>query len=72
MGKAKKIIAGVLVVAVAGTGIGAGLMQLRKNSQKEVEVTPVSGPDYHIRLQSVFCYFHITVFYNVKFLQFFG
>ena len=43
MGKAKKIIAGVLVVAVAGTGIGAGLMQLRKNSQKEVEVTPVSG-----------------------------
>ena len=33
MGKAKKIIAGVLVVAVAGTGIGAGLMQLRKNSQ---------------------------------------
>ena len=29
MGKAKKIIAGVLVVAVAGTGIGAGLMQLR-------------------------------------------
>ena len=30
MGKAKKIIAGVLVLAVAGTGIGAGLMQLRK------------------------------------------
>ncbi len=43
MGKVKKIIAGVLVVAVAGTGIGAGLMQLRKNSQKEVGVTPVSG-----------------------------
>ena len=36
MGKVKKIIAGVLVVAVAGTGITAGLMQLKKNSQKTV------------------------------------
>ena len=43
MGKVKKILAGVLVVAVAGCGISAGLMQLRKSSQKTVNVTPVSG-----------------------------
>ena len=43
MGKAKKILAGVLVVAIAGCGITAGLMQLKKNSQKTVNVTPVSG-----------------------------
>ena len=43
MGKVKKIIGGVLVVAVAAGGISAGLMQLRKNSQKTVQVTPVSG-----------------------------
>ena len=43
MGKVKKILAGVLVVAVAGCGISAGLMQLRKSSQKTVDVTPVSG-----------------------------
>ena len=49
MGKVKKIIAGVLVVAVAGTGITAGLMQLKKNSQKTVSVTSVSGllQDYY-------------------------
>lgn len=43
MKKIKKIIAVVLVLAVAGTGIGAGLMQLRKKSQKSVNVTAVSG-----------------------------
>lgn len=43
MGKVKKIIAGVLAVAVAGTGIGAGLMRLKNNSQKTVNVTPVTG-----------------------------
>lgn len=43
MGKVKKILAGVLVVAVAGSGITAGLMQLKKNSEKTVSVTPVSG-----------------------------
>lgn len=43
MGKIKKIFAGVLVVAIAGSGITAGLMQLKKNSQKTVAVTPVSG-----------------------------
>ena len=49
MGKVKKIIAGVLVVAVAGTGITAGLMQLKKNSQKTVSVTSVRGllQDYY-------------------------
>ena len=49
MGKVKKIIAGVLVVAVAGSGITAGLMQLKKNSQKTVSVTSVSGllQDYY-------------------------
>ncbi|MDD7218961.1 MAG: hypothetical protein PUI16_03055 [Clostridia bacterium] len=43
MKKIKRIIAVVLALAVAGTGIGAGLMQLRKKSQKSVNVTPVSG-----------------------------
>ena len=43
MGKVKKILAGVLVVVIAGSGITAGLMQLKKNSQKTVAVTPVSG-----------------------------
>ena len=36
MGKVKKILAGVLVVVIAGSGITAGLMQLKKNSQKTV------------------------------------
>ena len=36
MGKVKKIIAGVLVVAVAGTGITAGLMQLKKNKFRNI------------------------------------
>ena len=39
MGKVKKILAGVLVVVIAGSGITAGLMQLKKNSQKTVAVT---------------------------------
>lgn len=43
MGKSRKIITGILVVALAGTGIGAGLMQMKKNSVKTVNVTPVSG-----------------------------
>ena len=43
MGKVKKILAGVLAVVLAGCGITAGLMQLKKNSQKTVDVTPVSG-----------------------------
>ncbi len=43
IGKVKKILAGVLVVVIAGSGITAGLMQLKKNSQKTVAVTPVSG-----------------------------
>ena len=43
MGRAKKILAGVLAVVIAGCGITAGLMQLKKNSQKTVDVTPVSG-----------------------------
>lgn len=43
MGKIKKIIAGVLVVAVAGTGITAGLMRLKKNNEKEIMVTNVSN-----------------------------
>ena len=43
MGKLKKILAGVIVVVIAGSGITAGLMQLKKNSQKTVAVTPVSG-----------------------------
>ena len=43
MGKIKKILVGVLVVVIAGSGITVGLMQLKKNSQKTVAVTPVSG-----------------------------
>ena len=43
MGKSRKIITGILVVALAGTGISAGLMQMKKNSVKTVNVTPVSG-----------------------------
>ena len=43
MGKIKKILVGVLVVVIAGSGITVGLMQLKKNSQKTVVVTPVSG-----------------------------
>lgn len=43
MSRAKKILAGVLAVVIAGCGITAGLMQLKKNSEKTVDVTPVSG-----------------------------
>ena len=32
MGKAKKIIIGVVVTALVGTGIGGGLMYVRKGS----------------------------------------
>ena len=42
MGKAKKIIIGVLVTALVGTGIGGGLLYVRKGSQKEVLVASVS------------------------------
>ena len=38
MGKAKKIIIGVVVTALVGTGIGGGLLYVRKGSQKEVLV----------------------------------
>ena len=41
MGKAKKIIIGVVVTALVGTGIGGGLMYVRKGSQKEVLVASV-------------------------------
>ena len=43
MGKIKKIIAGAVIVAVVGCAAGAGLMQIRKNSQKTVNVTDVSN-----------------------------
>lgn len=43
MGRAKKILAGVLAMVIAGCGITAGLMQMKKNSEKTVNVTPVSG-----------------------------
>ena len=42
MGKAKKIIIGVVVTALVGTGIGGGLMYVQKGSQKEVLVASVS------------------------------
>ena len=42
MGKAKKIIIGVVVTALVGTGIGGGLMYVRKGSQKAVLVASVS------------------------------
>lgn len=47
MGKAKKIIIGVVVTALVGTGIGGGLMYVRKGSQKEVLVASVS--DWQVR-----------------------
>ena len=43
MGKVKKILAGVLVVVIEGSGITVGLMQLKKNSQKTVAVTLARG-----------------------------
>lgn len=42
MGKAKKVIIGVVITALVGTGIGGGLMYVRKGSQKEVLVASVS------------------------------
>ena len=38
MGKAKKIIIGVVVTALVGTGIGGGRLYVRKGSQKDVLV----------------------------------
>ena len=38
MGKVKKVIIGVVVTALVGTGIGGGLLYVRKGSQKEVLV----------------------------------
>lgn len=43
MGIMKKILIGVLVVAVAGTGVTAGLMQIKKSNQKEVLVAKVEN-----------------------------
>nr|WP_294667342.1 hypothetical protein [uncultured Blautia sp.] len=42
MGKAKKIVIGIVVTALAGTGIGGGLMYVQKGNQKEVLVASVS------------------------------
>lgn len=56
MGKiVKRIIIGVVVVALAGTGAAAGLLQLRKNNQKEVMVTKVSNlvSDYYMPTTSI-------------------
>lgn len=49
MGKIKKVIIGVVVVALVGTGIGGGLMYVKKGSQKEVLVASVSdlATDYY-------------------------
>lgn len=51
----KRVIIGVVITAVAGTGAAAGLLQLRKNSQKEVMVTSVSDlvSDYYMPTTSV-------------------
>ena len=51
----KRVIIGVVITAVAGTGAAAGLLQLRKNSQKEVMVTSVSNlvSDYYMPTTSV-------------------
>lgn len=42
MGKIKKVIIGVVVTALVGTGIGGGLLYVRKGNQKEVLVASVS------------------------------
>lgn len=42
MGKIKKVIIGVVVAALVGTGIGGGLLYVRKGNQKEVLVASVS------------------------------
>lgn len=51
----KRVIIGALVVALAGTGAAAGLLQLRKNNQKEVMVTSVSNlvSDYFMPTTSI-------------------
>lgn len=43
MSKLKKILIGILIAALIVTGAAAGLTQIRKNSQKEVPVTGVTG-----------------------------
>ena len=42
MSKVKKVIIGVIITALVGTGIGGGLMYVRKGNQKEVLVASVS------------------------------
>lgn len=42
MGKVKKVIIGLVITALVGTGISGGLMYARKGSQKEVLVASVS------------------------------
>ena len=42
MGKVKKVIIGLVITALVGTGISGGLMYARKGSQKEVLVANVS------------------------------
>lgn len=51
----KRVIIGAVVVALAGTGATAGLLQLRKNNQKEVMVTSVSNlvSDYFMPTTSI-------------------
>ncbi len=51
----KRVIVGAVVVALAGTGAAAGLLQLRKNNQKEVMVTSVSNlvSDYFMPTTSI-------------------
>lgn len=51
----KRVIIGAVVVALAGTGAAAGLLQLRKNNQKEVMVTSVSNlvSDYFMPTTSI-------------------
>ena len=36
MSKVKKIVAGVVVIALVGTAAGGGLIYMRKGNQKEV------------------------------------
>ena len=49
MSKVKKIVAGVVVIALVGTAAGGGLMYVRKGNQKEVLVASVSSlvSDYY-------------------------
>lgn len=49
MSKVKKIVAGVVVIALVGTAAGGGLIYVRKGNQKEVLVASVSSlvSDYY-------------------------